>query len=640
MFRFRPFALWVTAFAAGVLCAVFTSGIASITAWSCIGVLCVLCVAVRRFPYRTILLPVLLSALMGMGCLTAHQKVIETRLSDCYGKEAEVIGDVTERDSYGFTFSVLSSTEKSLPRGTKVHIYYDFGYDVQAGDRVYCSVSLSDPGVGGYSYGTHLYASGDVVRVDAGKGDNALISLRKYLASQIDKSFSSSTAGVAKAVLVGDGNGIDPALYSAYRDSGISHILVISGFHMSIILMSAYTVLSSTVAGKRYAGVIGIIFTLLFGLFVGFTPSVSRAAVMCIAVFAGGMLNYKNDSFTSLFTALGILLVINPYSLFSAGLQLSFLCSLGIITVSPVLERAVAKIKRKPLRIAADQLSSVVLSAVASLFSFPVVWKTFGQFSVISPVVNMLAIPISGAATIVGYIGIFIPPVAFVADLLFKAVNGIAQFFAGLDIATVSTFMRGMGIASVIAAASVVMICSVEIKKRLKAFGFCLLAFALCVAVSAGINAYSGTKGARVDCVSYYACNQTAFSSGGRCVFVDHGGAYVNADKVFELGCTKINSYVMLECNSRGLSNLCRAFSAVGIDEIYISDINRDADIYRRVLELASRWGISVEVFEKNITIPAGKGYVTAGENNYIEYGEDVFEFKATYGIIYLDGKE
>jgi hypothetical protein len=96
----------------------------------------------------------------------------------------------------------------------------------------------------------------------------------------------------------------------------------------------------------------------------------------------------------------------------------------------------------------------------------------------------------------------------------------------------------------------------------------------------------------------------------------------------------------MLECNSRGISNLCRAFSAVGIDEIYISDINRDADIYRRVLELASRWGISVEVFEKNITIPAGKGYVTAGENNYIEYGEDVFEFKATYGIIYLDGKE
>ncbi len=640
MFRFRPFALWVTAFAAGVLCAVFTDGIASITVLSCIGVLCVLCVAVRRFPYRTTLLPVLLAVLMGMGCLSVHRLTVENRVSACYGKEADVIGDVTERDSYGFTFTVLSSSEISLPKGTRVRMYYDFEFDVQAGDRVYCRLSLSDSDISGYSYGTYVSASGDVDRVDTGRADNMLISFRKHVCSLIDKNFSSSTAGIAKAVLVGDGNHIDPVLYSAYRDSGISHILVISGFHMSIILMSVYTVLSSTLAGKRYAGAVCIVLAVLFGLFVGFTPSVSRAAVMCIAVFAGGMFNYKNDSFTSLFAALGILLALNPYSLFSVGLQLSFLCSLGIITVAPVFERAVTKIKKKPLRFLADQSSSVALSAVASLFSFPVVWYAFGEFSVISPLVNMLAIPLSGGATVIGYIGIFIPPAAFVADILFNAVNKIALFSAGFDIATVSTFMAGMGIAAVISAVSVVVICSAEIKKRIKTFGLCVLAFGLCVAVSAGINAYLGGKLASVDCVSFNGCYQTAVSSMGECVFIDRGGAYVDTDKVYELGCTRINAYVMLECDSRGLSNLCRAFSNVGIDKIYISDINRDTDVYRRVLETASKWGVSVEVFDENITLPVGKGFITAGEENYIEYGRDVFYCKATYGTVYLDGKE
>ena len=55
MFRLRPLALWITAFAAGILCAFFTDSILSAVTFAVIGVLCVLCVAVRRFPYRATL---------------------------------------------------------------------------------------------------------------------------------------------------------------------------------------------------------------------------------------------------------------------------------------------------------------------------------------------------------------------------------------------------------------------------------------------------------------------------------------------------------------------------------------------------------------------------------------------------------
>ncbi|MBR4852223.1 MAG: hypothetical protein IKV01_01325, partial [Clostridia bacterium] len=69
MFRLRPLALWITAFAAGILCAVFTEGVAKIALFAVIGVLCVTCFAVRRFPYRATVLPLALALILGMGYL-------------------------------------------------------------------------------------------------------------------------------------------------------------------------------------------------------------------------------------------------------------------------------------------------------------------------------------------------------------------------------------------------------------------------------------------------------------------------------------------------------------------------------------------------------------------------------------------
>ena len=335
MFRLRPLALWITAFAAGILCAVFTEGIAKIALFAVIGVLCVLCFAVRRFPYKSTVLPLVLALILGMGYLEVRGQITESRVSQSYGCKGEVTGDVTETDSYGFTLSVLTVSDNLLPKGAAVRVYYDYEKDIRAGDRVYCSLEFFDPGTEAYSYGTYVSASGDVFRVDSGKSVTPLTKFRNLVNGVIQNRFSSESAGVAKAMLTGDRTDMDPILYSAYRSSGIAHILVISGFHMSLLLMSAYFLLYSTKLGKRYAGLICIVLTFVFGVFVGFTPSVSRAAVMCIAVFAGGRFNYKNESFTSLFTALGLLLVLNPFSLFSVGLQLSFLCSLGIITLFP-----------------------------------------------------------------------------------------------------------------------------------------------------------------------------------------------------------------------------------------------------------------------------------------------------------------
>ena len=640
MFRLRPLALWITAFAAGILCAVFTEGVAQIALFAVIGVLCVTCFAVRRFPYRATVLPLALALILGMGYLEIRGYVAERAGSQSYGCKGDITGDVTETDSYGFTVSVLTVSDNLLPKGAKVRVYYDFERDIRAGDRVYCTLEFSDPGAEGYSYGTYVSATGDVFRVDSQKGATPLINFRNAVNGIIQRRFSSESSGVAMAMLTGERSDVDPILYSAYRFSGIAHILVISGFHMSLILMSVYFMLYSTKAGKRYAGLICIFLTLVFGSCVGFTPSVSRAAVMCIAVFAGGSFNYKNDSFTSLFTALGILLLLNPYSVFSVGLQLSFLCSLGIITLSPAIGETVTKIKKRFVRFTVKQLSSVLISAVAALFSFPVVCYFFGSFSIISPVTNLFAIPVSSIGTVLGYLSFVIPPLSHLADLCFRLLNKIAVFFASFEFAAVSTKITGMKTALLIAAASVIIIGSVKLKHRLRTFGICTCCLALCIGISAGANAYISNTRTAVKCVWGKGCYQFVAASGGECVFTDMGGAYVIADDVFETGNTKIDVYIMSECNSYSLGNLCSMLSDVSIDKIYIRAQNRDTEIYRRVEQLASRWNIETEVFEGNITVPAGKAYVTAGDVNLVEYGYDTFLSYGKNDIFYLDGRK
>ena len=118
------------------------------------------------------------------------------------------------------------------------------------------------------------------------------------------------------------------------------------------------------------------------------------------------------------------------------------------------------------------------------------------------------------------------------------------------------------------------------------------------------------------------------------------GGAYVVTDDVFETGNTKIDVYIMYECDSYGMGNLCNILSAVRIDKIYIKAKNRDPEIYERVLQLADRWNVKTEVFEENITVPAGKAYVTAGDVNLVEYGCDTFLPYGKNGIYYLDGRK
>ncbi len=642
MFRYRPLALWITAFAAGILCGVFAGNTVAVTLFAVIGVLCVICFAVRRFPYRTVIFPLLLAFLLGGVRIAAAKADNNEVLSRCDGKTATVIGNVDRVDTHGFVFTVAGGQDEFIPVGEKVRVYYDYYIGFNAGDSIVGTFTFTPSDFTSRSDGIYLFGVADEIKgYTRGGAGNPVADFRKNIGVTLGVDYGDSYAGLMKALLCGDSSDMDTTLYSAYRSAGISHILVISGFHVSLIVMTAYVLLCRSVFGRRYSGVICIILALAFGMFVGYTPSVMRALVMCIAVCAGGMLTYRNDTFTSLFMALGVLILQNPYSLFSVGMWLSFLCTLGIITVSPYLPEQKGKRKKRIIGLGYAVVNSVIITLVASLFSFPVIWLVFGEFSLLSPVINLIAVPLSSWATVTGYIGIIIKPLVYITKFLLYVINILALWADGIGFSTVSTYLAGMWIAMLISLISIIIVCWVKTENRIRVFGICTLCFWLCVLSTQAVDSFVSNRYILVSGEYNDYCNQTAIVSDGECAFIENGGGrYVLGETVFKLGETEIDVYIMHRCNYFGLSNLQKMLSNVKVKKLYLGDENLKPKYYNRIVALANKWDIPVYVYYGTVTVPVGDCLVTAGETSKIQYNGKEYDYSGLTTTVYLRGKE
>ena len=154
---------------------------------------------------------------------------------------------------------------------------------------------------------------------------------RQQIRQIIDSAFPEDTAGFAKALLLGDRTGLDYKTETDFQISGISHIIAVSGLHISILFGLIYFL---TGRNRFLTVLIGVPAAVLFAAVAGFSPSVTRATLMQILLVLSLILNKEYDGLTALaFSALSML-VINPMVITSVSFQLSFACMAGILLFS------------------------------------------------------------------------------------------------------------------------------------------------------------------------------------------------------------------------------------------------------------------------------------------------------------------
>lgn len=223
--------------------------------------------------------------------------------------------------------------------------------------------------------------------------------LRRHILSVLERSIPGEGAAFAKALLLGDKTDLSYARSTDFKVSGISHIIAVSGLHMSIVFA-----LLSVLTGKRrwLLALLGIPGILMFMLAAGFTPSVTRAGIMMILMILSLLLRREYDPPTALAFSVVVMLVINPLVAASVGFQLSVGSVAGIFLFMGRLHRWLSeripegkgRISKRLRRWFVDGIST---SLSAQVITTPLVAIYFHTVSLIGVLTNLLVLWIVSA---------------------------------------------------------------------------------------------------------------------------------------------------------------------------------------------------------------------------------------------------
>ena len=267
--------------------------------------------------------------------------------------------------------------------------------------------------------------------------------IRDFVSDSLRYAFGDRIAGLLTAMLTGSKDFLDPHIYDAFRRTGTAHLMAVSGLHLSIWVFFIGSLFTSKRKTEKLRTILLMLCVAFIMLLAGMSESVKRAGFMSLVFLCGNLFHRDNDSLNSLGLAVTVILLLNPGSALSISLQLSFLSTLGILTLGKYcIERSEAifggkRINtplKKLLRSASDMF---IISISVLVFTLPVLVYSFGGFSAVTVWVNMLTAPVvtpllvlSGLIVIFSGLPFISYPIMLVVKFIAEYIILLTEFFA------------------------------------------------------------------------------------------------------------------------------------------------------------------------------------------------------------------
>lgn len=215
--------------------------------------------------------------------------------------------------------------------------------------------------------------------------------LRSRVSGMILASLPHEEGGLITALVTGDRSSLSDSVRLDFTRLGVAHLLAISGIHMSVIFSALSMLLSSSPLGKRIGGIVIIPGILFYMAFCAFSPSVVRSGVMLIICMLSRFVGRRRDPYTVLCVAVMLISLLDRHVFYDTGFLLSVTSVMGVLWFGSISARfnASSVMKRVLLFIPMTALGSVAVS----LFTAPIVAAEFGMMSVVSPLANVVFIP-------------------------------------------------------------------------------------------------------------------------------------------------------------------------------------------------------------------------------------------------------
>ncbi len=224
-----------------------------------------------------------------------------------------------------------------------------------------------------------------------------LCAVREKCNEMLGKHVVSSSSGetqLAKAMTLAQQDELGDEIKNAFRSTGLSHMLALSGLHFSIVSALVWWLLKLLPVSIHTRCAITAFVLTLYLLLIGSSPSVVRAAVFAYLFLLARAIRRPFDSLTALSAALALILIFNPCAIFSLSLELTFLAALGTLYSLSRSER----VRRSRLLSASIPGKAAVwvstvcsMSFYAVIFTLPVTVPVFESFCPFSPLTNLIA---------------------------------------------------------------------------------------------------------------------------------------------------------------------------------------------------------------------------------------------------------
>ena len=335
---------------------------------------------------------------------------------------AQIISMKKEKErSNSYTIKIIKSNiQKS--KNTKIIIYTKKEIDLKYGDIVEISGDFSKGEVArnykGFNYRNYLkqskiygsmYASSIKVVGHKSSIIEKIFILKNKFYQTLEKIYNNeNTIVFLKGILLGDGSNLDDEIKNNFKDSSMSHVLAISGMHVSYVIIGVQVILNKFVNSRKLKNYITILILIFFVIITGCAPSCMRACIMSVMLLISQNFYRKNNFYVSILFTFIVLLFINPFNVFAVGMWLSFGGTLGIVLFHKFLLRFLEckfKINSKFIK---SFLSIFLVSFSAQIMLLPIMVYCFNTVSLTFFVSNLLIYYLIGPLLSLGYISLIV----------------------------------------------------------------------------------------------------------------------------------------------------------------------------------------------------------------------------------------
>lgn len=307
------------------------------------------------------------------------------------------------------------------------------------GDHVNIDCSFKKPeAFSGFAYDKYLYSQGvdllcDVQQIEVEKHQPSTLfeKGRIVFAKKIRTLWPRPTSSLAAGLLLGTRESFSEGVLTNFSKSGITHIIALSGFNIAILIIFFEKILTSIMIPRFYRLIFVSLSIILFTIFVGAGASIMRASIMGSIAYIAGYFGKRGDIWRiMLFTAF-CMTIMNPFVLaYDVGFQLSFLSTIGLIYITPLFD--------KLFYFVPDIFSlkeSFTTTMAATLGTLPLILFQFGTVSFVSPVANIMILPVIPWLMLTSFIGVITPlfskPFIYLTTLGSRYVLRVSEVFAG-----------------------------------------------------------------------------------------------------------------------------------------------------------------------------------------------------------------